>query len=126
MKKFHVTAFYVHASGIEWVSVDRSDILFVRAYGVGTTLVDLEWADLHFTPFGEIHLRKLSDDQLNRHPSLVDPYLRFWHSLTKDDWLDTTTTDVIVLPVSSIDFREWREGTYMDMLDFLRTPVAVG
>ncbi len=126
MKQNHVTVFYVHAKGGGWVSAEESDIIFARAYGVGTVLVDLEWAELRFTPFGEIHLKKLEGEQLARHPSFIEPYQRLWHSLTADDWLDATTEDVIVLPVSTIQFREEPDHTYGDLQDYLRTPVAVG
>jgi hypothetical protein len=126
MKKCHVTVFYVHASGSEWVSPDESEIIFARAYAVNAVLVDLEWGELHFTPFGEIHLKKLTGDQLDRHPAFVEPYQRLWNSLTADDWLDSTTDDVIVLPVTTIHFREDADSTYSEFVDFLRTPVATG
>jgi hypothetical protein len=126
MRKFHVTVFYVHASGDKWVSADASDIMLARAYGVGWVLVDLEWAELRFTPFGEIHLRKLPENP-DRHPAFVEPYKRLWDSLTAEDWLDSTTEETIVLPVSTINFREGAEGTYVDLQDSLRPrPVAVG
>lgn len=126
MRRFHVTVFYAHAKGSEWVTADESDIIFARAYGVGSVLVDLEWAELRFTPFGEIHLRKVTD-ATQRHPAFVEPYERLWASLTADDWLEATTEEIIVLPVSTINFREGGEGTYADLQDSLRPrPIAVG
>jgi hypothetical protein len=116
MKHNHVTVFYAHINGSKVVDASNSLITFVRAYGVNGTLVDCDWAELRFVPFGQLHLRRLDErERSSRHPEIVQPYERLLDSYTEEDWLEETTDEVIVIPVSSMDISEKSDGTYADL-----------
>ena len=116
MKHNHVTIFYVHANGDSFTDASNSAITFVRAYGVNGTLVDSDWAELKFTPFGELHMKQLDEEEKReRHPDIVEPYQRLLDSYTADDWLDETTDEVMIIPVSSFDIAERPDGAYVDL-----------
>lgn len=115
MRQNHVKVFYAHCKGDSFVEAPESVITFVRAYGVNGVLVDCDWAELKFVPFGQIHLRRLSEQEREaRPPYMTLPYERFLATLTVDDWLEETTDEVVVLPVSTLELVEQREGGYAD------------
>ena len=103
MRQFHVQVFFAHCKGSDFVENWDSVITFVRAYLVNGVYVSEDWAELIFQPFGQLHLHPPRD---GRHPALTEPYQEFLDSLTEEEWLEGTTDDVIVLPVSRFEFIE--------------------
>lgn len=123
MKHNHVTIFYAHIKKESSITSDPSEshIVFVRGYGVNGVLVDCEWAELRFTPFGELRMRRLSEDEKkDRHPSLVVPYEFLLNSYTAEDWLEESTDEMLVIPVSSFAVAHKPEGMFTDLADGVR------
>ena len=99
-RQFHVKVYFAHCKGSEFVEGEDSLITFARAYFVNGVYVDAGWAELRFSPFGEMALFPPEDE---RHPDFADPYRELLDSITLEDRLDQ---DGIVIPVSTFEFVE--------------------
>ena len=104
-RKFHVKVFFAHVKGSEFVDCKESVITFARAYTVNDVYVSEDWAELRFSPFGELALSSPDD---GRAEDLVAPYQELLDSITLDDRLDY---EGVVIPVSTIEFVE---GNWFD------------
>lgn len=103
MKPNHVKVFYTHCYEDQFdLSPEDSFITFVRSYEVDGVHIREDWAELRFTPFGELHLRAPSEDD---NPTFRVPYQAFLDALTPDQILETETSPdfVTVIAVSTIE-----------------------
>jgi hypothetical protein len=112
---FRVQAFYNHYAGDRMVSPDQSAITFINAYTVNGIYVDCDWAELCFSPFGELWLSSPSPSFTQRASDLLVPYVEFYESLTPEECLEGSDFNfspgvvreaVRGIPVSTIEFIE--------------------
>lgn len=111
MRYNHVKVFYTHCAEQRiGLPPEESYITFARSYEVNGVHIREDWAELRFTPFGELHLRTPDEDAI---PDFRLPYQAFLDSLTPEDILDTDSSSefVAVIPVSTIEFID---GFWMD------------
>lgn len=111
--QFRVRVHYVHYKGSGQVDADESAIIFVRGYYVNGVYVDNGWAELRFTPFGELWLTLPGVDEADRRG--VSEFVKFYESLTRADCLEgsdfnfapgVARSAIRGIPVSSLEFVE--------------------
>lgn len=110
MTQFHVRALYSHHKGERMVSTDDSAITFVSEYYVNGLFVDSIWAELLFSPFGELWLTLPGVSEPERR---TKEYVEFYEALTPDDCLEGSDFNFAPgviraatrgIPVSTLEF----------------------
>ena len=107
-RQFEVKVFFAHMKGDKKVDAAESSITFARCYTINDVYVSEDWAELVFDPFGRMFLNPPNE---NRHPELIEHYREFLASLEPHDYLEGTTADQIIIPVSRFEFIE---GNWFD------------
>ena len=102
---FHVKLTYTHHAGAKSVSAGDSQITFANFYEIDNeVLVLCEWAELRFSPFGELEL--LPPDSDEKDP-VAKQYQEFLDGLTLDEVLeDSDPPHRWVIPVARITLSE--------------------
>ena len=109
MRHFHLRVYYAHCREDSFVEADESFITFARMYVLNGVPIREDWAELRFSPFGQLILHH--PDPEESHPGFIVPYEVFLSTLTKEDWLEGSSRAHPIIPVSSFEFIE---GNWFD------------
>lgn len=117
MNPVHVTVGYRHWKGSSQVEKSESSIIVIDSLEINGCWVDDRWADLSLQGFATISLRQIEDapgySEIKEQNDKDYALLREQFT-DPDDYLEGTDEDVLVLPVSTIEWVELAPYLYLD------------